>query len=66
MLDQQGLHDDPEYVWRSGSKQPTRQNVAALSISVVAGQLVQFISLAVGPGGIGEPGPLQYVLYART
>lgn len=61
-LDQQGLLDDPEYIRRSDRRQPSRQNVAALSISVAASQLSQFVSLTVAPGGLGEPGPLQYVL----
>jgi hypothetical protein len=61
-LDQQGLLDDPEYIRGSGRQEPSRQNVAALSISPAASQLAQFISLVVAPGGRGEPGPLQYVL----
>jgi molybdopterin/thiamine biosynthesis adenylyltransferase len=61
-LDRQGLLDDHDYIRSSGRKEPARQNVATLSISAAASQLAQFISLAVAPGGIGEPGPLQYVL----
>jgi hypothetical protein len=61
-LDRQGLLDDPEYIRQSGRRRPARQNVAALAIGPAASQLAQFISLAVAPGGLGEPGPLQYVL----
>jgi hypothetical protein len=61
-LDQQGLLEDPEYIRQAGRRAPARQNVAALAISPAASQLAQFISLVVAPGGLGEPGPLQYVL----
>ncbi|MEV4670916.1 ThiF family adenylyltransferase [Actinomadura sp. NPDC049382] len=61
-LDQQGLLEDPEYIRQSGRQKPARQNVAALAISPAASQLAQFVSLVVAPGGLGEPGPLQYVL----
>ena len=42
------------------------QNVAVLSISAAASILGQYVSLNVAPGGIGEPGPLQYVLSTHT
>jgi hypothetical protein len=61
-LDRQDLLDDPEYIRRSGRRAPARQNVAILCINVVGSLLAQFVSLAVAPGGRGDPGPLQYVL----
>lgn len=62
-LDQQGLLDDPEYIRRAGiDTGPRNQNVAALSASVSAAQLAQFVSLVAAPGGRGVPGPLRYVL----
>lgn len=62
-VDRQGLLDDPTYIARmDGSARPTRENVAALSVSVTASLLAQFVSLVAGAGGRGEPGPLQYVL----
>ncbi|WP_158642454.1 ThiF family adenylyltransferase [Actinomadura sp. WAC 06369] len=61
-LDQQGLLEDPEYIRQSERQESARQNVAALALSPAASQLAQFISLTVAPGGLGEPGPLQYVL----
>jgi len=65
--DRQGLLDDPSYMVRADtSLQPRRQNVAALSASVSASLLAQFVSLTVAPGGQGEPGPLQYTLSTNT
>jgi hypothetical protein len=65
-IDREGLLDDPAYIAGSDVDVPARQNVAALSVNVVAGLLSQFVSLVVAPGGIGEPGPLQYVLSTHT
>lgn len=65
-IDRQGLLDDPTYIAGSDVDVPARQNVAALSVNVVAGLLSQFVSLVVAPGGLGEPGPLQYVLSTHT
>lgn len=65
--DREGLLDDPEYIRRAGpSAQPARQNVATLSVSVTAGVLAQFVSLVAGPGGLGEPGPLKYLLSTHS
>lgn len=66
-LDREGLLDDPEYIAGAG-REPgaSRQNVAALSVSVVGSLLAQFISLVAAPGGEGEPGPLQYTLATHT
>lgn len=62
-IDRQGLLDDPVYIEGAGREvEPRRQNVAALSASVSAGLLAQFVSLVVAPGGRGEPGPLRYAL----
>lgn len=65
-LDRDGLLDDPEYIRGAGIEGPARQNVATLSVSVVAGLLAQFVSLVAAPGGQGEPGPLQYVLSTHS
>jgi molybdopterin-synthase adenylyltransferase len=63
MLDRQGLLVDPAYIARAGRDiAPARQNVATLPSSVSAVLLVQFVSLVVAPGGLGEPGPLRYWL----
>ena len=62
-VDRQGLLDDPTYITgMKRSARPTRENVAALSVSVTAALLAQFVSLVAGAGGRGEPGPLQYSL----
>jgi hypothetical protein len=62
-LDRQGLLDDPEYIRRAGRSQtPSGQNVATLSASVSAGQLAQFVSLVVSPGGRGVPPAQRYSL----
>jgi hypothetical protein len=61
--DRDGLLEDPSYIAGADKDAlPSRQNVAALAVSVTAGLLAQFVSLIVAPGGRGEPGPLQYVL----
>jgi len=66
-LEIQGLLDDPEYLARATtlSDRAAGQNVAPLSISVAAALLAQYVSLSVAPGGIGDPGPLQYILSAH-
>ena len=61
--DRQGLLDDPEYIAGSGrSDVPTNQNVAPLSVSVVASLFAQYVSFSVAPAGLGDPGPLRYAL----
>ena len=61
-LERQGLLDDPAYIQgapESGSA--FSPNVAPLSVSVAASMLAQSVSFSVAPGGLGDPGPLQYV-----
>lgn len=66
-LDRDGLLDDSTYIAGSDrGRQPGRQNVAALSVSVAATLLAQFVSLVAAPGGLGEPGALQYSLSTHT
>lgn len=65
-LDMQGLLDDPAYIAGAGRQPGTGQNVALLSVSAAASVVAQFVSLNVAPGGIGEPGPLQYLLSTHT
>lgn len=65
--DQQGDLDDPDYIaGLPPAQRPQRQNVSLLSVNVVASMLGQFVSFMVGPGGRGEPGPLQHVLSTHT
>jgi hypothetical protein len=63
-LDVEGLLDDPDYIRRAEgvTSQRNGQNVAVLSISAAAALLAQYVSFSVAPGGLGDPGPLQYVL----
>jgi len=61
-LDRQGLLDDQTYITGSGRTAPSSQNVAALSASVSAALLAQFVSLVAHPGGRGVPAPLRYLL----
>jgi hypothetical protein len=61
-LDKQGLLDDPTYIARAGMQESAGQNVAALSASVSAALLAQFVSLVAHPGGRGVPAPLRYLL----
>ena len=65
-LDIQGLLDDRDYIAGAGRQHDTGQNVALLSVSAAASLLAQFVSLNVAPGGLGEPGPLQYLLSTHT
>ncbi|MBW0014802.1 ThiF family adenylyltransferase, partial [Mycobacterium sp.] len=61
-LDRQGLFDDPTYIAQAGRESPAAQNVAALSASVSAALLAQFVSLVAHPGSRGVPAPLRYLL----
>ena len=62
-LEKQGLLDDPAYIHGIGQgHSPVNPNVAPLSVSVVASLLAQYVSFSVAPSGLGDPGPLQYVL----
>lgn len=66
-LDRSGDLDDPAYIAGAGRDAGDRgENVAVLSISAAAAMLSQFVSFNVAPGGIGEPGPLQYILATHT
>ena len=66
-LDRDGSLDHPRYIAGMGSAPKLgKQNVAMLSASVSAGLLAQFVSLLVAPGGVGEPGPLQYHLVGHS
>lgn len=70
--DRSGDLDDPAYIDglrgpRAGTDaQNTSANVSVLSVSAAASLLAQYVSLNVAPGGLGEPGPLQYVLSTHT
>lgn len=64
-LDMEGLLNDPTYV-RGRSTAAAGQNVAALSVNVTAALLAQLVSYLVAPGGLGDPGPLQYLLSTHT
>lgn len=65
-LDIQGLLDDPTYIAGAPRQASTGHNVAVLSVSAAASLLAQFVSFNVAPGGIGDPGPLQYLLSTHT
>lgn len=61
--DRQGDLDNPSYIESAGiAPEVDGQNVSALSASVSASLLAQYVSLSVAPGGIGDPGPIQYSL----
>jgi threonine dehydrogenase-like Zn-dependent dehydrogenase len=64
--DRAGDLDDPRYIAGVGSMGIGGENVAALSVSAAAGLLAQYVSLTVAPGGLGEPGPLRYILSTHT
>ena len=66
-LERQGLLDDPAYIQGVGEGRiPVNSNVASLSANVAASMLAQYVSLSVAPGGLGDPGPLQYALSAHN
>ena len=61
--DRQGLLDDPMYIRSADcSVEPPNQNVAPLAVNVAASLLAQYVSFSVAPGGLGDPGPIQYLL----
>jgi hypothetical protein len=68
--DAAGALDDPAYIAGRADAGATAaeegQNVAALSISAAAAILGQYVSFNVSAGGIGDPGPLQYLLSTHT
>lgn len=65
--DRSGDLDDPRYIVGLGGDGADRgENVAALSVSAAAGLLAQYVSLMVAPGGLGDPGPLRYILSTHT
>lgn len=59
-----GSLDDPSYIATLPETSPIRrnQNVAAMSIAAASAQLNQFLSLAVAPSGLGDPGPQRFSL----
>ena len=62
-LDRQGLLDDSDYIAAADRpSEPAGQNVAPLSVNVVASLFAQYVSFSVAPAGLGDPGPLQYTL----
>lgn len=65
-LDIQGLLDDPAYIAGAGRQTGAGQNVALVSISAAASLLAQFVSFNVAPGGVGDPGPIQYLLSTHS
>lgn len=64
--DIEGVLDDPSYIAGQSRRPPGGENVSLLSVSAVATILAQYVSFNVAPGGIGEPGPLQYLLSTNT
>jgi hypothetical protein len=64
--DMSGALDDPTYIAGSDVTLTDSANVALLSLNAAASLLAQYVSLNVAPGGLGEPGPLQYVLSTHT
>jgi molybdopterin-synthase adenylyltransferase len=68
--DRAGVLDDPAYIdgqpGAGTDNSATSANVAVLSISAAASLLAQYVSLNIAPGGLGEPGPLQYPLSSHT
>lgn len=64
--DRAGLLDNETYIRASGLSAPSRENVSLLAPAVTAAVLGQFISLTVGPGGLGVPDPLRFSLSTHT
>ncbi len=66
-LDRDGSLDDPSYIAGLKTDHPlrTRQNVYATSMAAASAMTNQFLSLVVGSGGQGDPGPLRYDLRSQ-
>lgn len=65
--DMAGTLNDPTYIAGNPDFRGTDSaNVALVSINAAASLLAQYLSLNVAPGGLGEPGPLQYLLSTHT
>lgn len=64
LMERDGSLDDPAYISTLPEDHPlkSRQNVSMLSINCAGALLAQFISLVIGPGGLGDPGPIRYQL----
>lgn len=60
-VERDGSLDDPSYIANlpAGSPLRRRENVAALSTSVTAALMEQFMAFVVRPSGIGDHGPLR-------
>jgi len=67
-IERDGSLDDPSYIANlpPGSPLRRRENVAALSASVSAAMLEQFVSYVARPSGFGDPGPLRFSLRDHT
>jgi hypothetical protein len=67
-VERDGSLDDPTYIANLplGSPIRRRENVAALSASVSAALLEQFVSYVARPSGLGDPGPLRFNLRDHT
>lgn len=63
-VERDGSLDDPTYIANLPAHSPLRrrENVAALSTSVTAALLEQFVSYVAHPSGVGDPGPLRFGL----
>jgi molybdopterin-synthase adenylyltransferase len=66
--DRSGALEDPAYIAGDPIADPGigSANVALISINAAANILAQYVSFNVAPGGVGEPGPLQYLLSTHT
>jgi hypothetical protein len=60
--DRRGDLEDPRYLESLPSDHPARanENVFGFSLAVASLEVLQFLMLAVGPSGIGSPGPQNY------
>ena len=63
-VERDGSLDDPRYIANLSPDSPIRprENVAAISTSVAAALLEQFVAYVARPSGFGDPGPLRFSL----
>ena len=63
-VERDGSLDDPSYIANLPPDSPIRrrENVAAISTSVAAALLEQFVAYVAHPSGFGDPGPLRFSL----
>jgi hypothetical protein len=66
--DRRGDLEDPKYLESLPTDHPARanENVFGFSLAVASLEVLQFLMIAVGPSGLGSPGPQNYHMLTGT